>query len=111
MWTPLPLTAEIARRWIDDGTADQAVEAKQREAEMRLDLLRRRLGPLEPELRVSTRLDMSLSSRSDTDVPKDAWLEKKNGWGVSVPFPTFTLRSRNGTLHEIPRRMRKERRK
>ena len=50
IWSPPPLTAEIARRWIEDGAAEQAVAAKRREAAHRLELLRRRLEPLVPAL-------------------------------------------------------------
>ena len=39
-----PIMAEIAARWIDDGTADAAIQANQEEARVRTALAREILG-------------------------------------------------------------------
>ncbi|MDA8020849.1 MAG: PLP-dependent aminotransferase family protein [Thermoanaerobaculia bacterium] len=51
LWSPPPLTAEVAGRLIDAGAAFEVVAAKEREATTRLELLCRRLQPLVPSLR------------------------------------------------------------
>jgi DNA-binding transcriptional MocR family regulator len=43
--TVAPLMAEIARRWIADGTGERLIEAQRREIGARIDVARLRLGP------------------------------------------------------------------
>ncbi len=52
IWSTSSLTAEIASRWIHDGTAAAVMNAKRREAGKRLAALSERLGPHVPELAV-----------------------------------------------------------
>ena len=47
-WMAPPLTGEIAARWIEDGTADEMLQAHRREADARLALAHEILGPWSP---------------------------------------------------------------
>jgi len=51
LYSAPPLNAEIASRWIQDGTAFDTVAAKRKEADHRTGLARERLGSLVPDLR------------------------------------------------------------
>lgn len=44
-WMASPLAGEVARAWIEDGTADRVAEAQRRETQARQDLARSILGP------------------------------------------------------------------
>ena len=83
IWSPPPLTAEIACRWIDDGTAAAVMRAKQREAEIRLELLRRRLGPLVSNVRTGAYF---------------AWLELPEPWTAT----RFALAARHAGVTVMP---------
>lgn len=47
-WSTAPIMAEIATRWIEDGTADRILEARKREAEARREIALRLLAPWQP---------------------------------------------------------------
>ena len=83
VWSPPPLTAEIARRWIDDGTAERVVEAKRREAAVRIDLLRRHLEPTDARLWLGGYY---------------GWLEMPPDWSAS----TFARAARRRDVIVIP---------
>lgn len=51
LYSPPPLTAEIATRWIQDGTAAATLQRKVAEAEWRRTQVHKVLGPYVPEIR------------------------------------------------------------
>lgn len=83
VWSPSSLSAELAARWIVDGTATTVVDAKRREAASRLDLLRERLAPQVPELETGAYF---------------AWLTLPPPWTASG----FTLEARQQGVLVMP---------
>ncbi len=65
VWMTPPLMAEIARRWIDDGTADRTVAARREEAKIRTDMAKN----------ILSKLDISLQKTG-----YHAWLKLPEPW-------------------------------
>ncbi|WP_461211443.1 aminotransferase-like domain-containing protein [Desulfocurvus sp. DL9XJH121] len=83
-WKAAGLMAEIAARWIDDGTADATIEANHKEARVRVNLARDILGA------------ERLAAR---DTGSFVWLRLPPGWG-SVDFAEATARRGAVVAHQ-----------
>jgi DNA-binding transcriptional MocR family regulator len=85
-----PLTAEICARWITDGTAEELVKSRRREARERLELARAALG--EEALRSARDLTFHLWMELPAHWRSEAFVAQARRQGVSVtPSEVFSV--------------------